>query len=345
MLIPIRHLSVPDGRVHFSASGDGHHFAICTPSGNCRLFDHDLIQTCEIEVGGGVEWIQLADTGRFILAGRATRIDGYALSGDNSPRFSLPVSGTSFACCAFRDNDEVLCVASWDREPILSAWNLRSSLRIAQAALPSRGGGGYSLISHPEGEAMAAIAFSGQSEEWMFWTHYSHCRLRVCERPEVLDISFPCFHPSGREFVSRHEALGLCRMKFPTAELIGSVQPKDAFPENPEDTFSYNVHFLRDDRFLVAQECLALYEFDLATLRPTQIVLSGADGMTFGKGGFFFGQSWQLAGGRLLTSDRLYDGKLRHRTLRLWDASMLCGPIASPDPARPYTRQLTGQPM
>ena len=116
---------------------------------------------------------------------------------------------------------------------------------------------------------MAVIAYSGQSEEWMFWAHYARGKLRVFEQPEMEDIAFPCFHPTGREFVSYHERLGLSRMRFPSGELIASVQPEQAFPDNPEDTFSYHVHFFRDDRLLVWQYNLALYEFDLATLRPT----------------------------------------------------------------------------
>src|SRR5262249_37759292 len=156
----------------------------------------------------------------------------------------LPVSGTSFQCCVFYSDEEVLCVASWDQKPILSAWNLRSSKAIADAALPKRGGGGYVLLPHPEGEAMAAVAFSGQSEEWLFWAHYSHGRLQVFEQPEISGVSFPCFHPTGREFVAHHDTLGICRMRFPSAHLIGSVRPEEAFPEKPEDVFSYGIHFL-----------------------------------------------------------------------------------------------------
>ncbi len=198
------------------------------------------------------------------------------------------------------------------------------------------------LLPHPEGEAMAAVAFSGQSEEWMFWTHYAHGRLRVYNQPEIEGVCFPCFHPTGRELVSAHERLGLCRVRFPAGGLIVRAQPEEAFPNAPEDTFSYYLHFSRDDRLLVWQENLALYEFDLATLRPTRTVLTGAEGMTFGENGFFSGQSWQLAGDRLLTSDTWYGEKFKNRTntLRLWDASKLFGRVSAPDPARPYTKQL-----
>jgi hypothetical protein len=233
-------------------------------------------------------------------------------------------------------------VASWDREPKLSAWDLNSLTLIAEASLPGRGGAGYNLVPHPEGEAMAAIAYSGQGEEWMFWTHYARGQLRVFCQPEIEDVAFPCFHPTGRELVSNHERLGLCRMRFPSGELIASIQPEQAFPDNPEDHFSYYIHFLRDDRLLAWQECLALYEFDLVTLRPTAAVLTGVEGMTFGENRFFSGQSWKLAGGRLLTSDSHHDQGFKNRqdTLRLWDASKLCGPLSAPDPARPYTQEL-----
>jgi hypothetical protein len=233
-------------------------------------------------------------------------------------------------------------VASWDREPKLTAWDLKSSASIDEVLLPARGGGGYNLVPHPEGEAMAAIAYSGQSEEWIFWAHYARGRLRVFEQPEIEDVSFPRFHPTGREFVSHHERLGLCRMQFPSGELIASVQPEEAFPDNQEDVFSYEMHFLRDDRFLTWQACLTLYEFDLKTLRPTATVLRGVEGMTFGEDHFFSGESWLLAGGRLLTSDCHHDRSFKKRTdtLRLWDASELTGQVSLPDPARPYTKEM-----
>ncbi len=191
---------------------------------------------------------------------------------------------------------------------------------------------------------MAAIAFSGQSEEWMFWAHYAHGRLQVFSRPEIEGVSLPWFHPTGREFVSQHDSLGLCRMRFPSGDLIASVKPEQAFPENPQDGFSYDVHFLGDDRLLAWQCNLALYQFDLATLRRIDVVLKGAEGMTFGEDRFFSGQSWQLAGGRLLTSDSYHDQGSRSRTytLRLWDASELYGGVSIPDPTSPFTRLLLG---
>lgn len=130
-------------------------------------------------------------------------------------------------------------------------------------------------------------------------------------------------------------------MQFPSGQLLATATPEQVFPDNPE-AFSFGNHFFRDDRFLAWQSGLALYEFDLETLRPTAAVLTGVDGMTFDEDHFFSGGSWQLAGGRLLTSDNQNDRKMENRTdtLRLWDASALCGPISQPDPARPYTQAL-----
>jgi len=306
------------------------------------LFDRDLTVINEIDVGIGVKWIQLDDTGGRVLVGRVTGIDVYPLTGSDggAPRVAIPVGGTSSLGCVFAMNGDLLVVASWDRTPSLSAWDLQSFRLIDEVPLPARGGAGYMLTPHPEGEVMAAVAYSGQSEEWMFWARFAHGRLRVYEQPEVFGVTLPCFHPTGREWVSHHERLGLCRMAFPSAELLGSVRPEEVFPT--EDVFSYEMHFFRDDRFMVWQADLALYEFDLATLRPTRTILDGIDGMKFGEGGFFSGMSFRLAGGRLLTTDKLYDKGIREsvRTLRLWDASAFCGEITPTDSSRPYTRKL-----
>lgn len=193
---------------------------------------------------------------------------------------------------------------------------------------------------------MAAIAFSGQNEEWLFWVHYRSGGFRVFDQPEIEEVSLPNFDPSGAEFVSHHESLGLCRMRFPTGEVIGSVRSEDAFPDNPGDAFGYDMHYLGSDRLLVWQMDLGLYEFDLNTLRPMRCVLSGVGGRTFGEDGFFSGQSWRMSGVRLLTSDVLFDGSFRNRatTLRLWDASALYGPSVSFDPTRPLTKELLAMP-
>jgi hypothetical protein len=92
----------------------------------------------------------------------------------------------------------------------------------------------------------------------------------------------------------------------------------------------------------VWQQNLALYELDFMTLRPVRAVLTGAEGMIYGKDRFFSEESWRLAGGRLLTSDSWHDAKFRSRTdtLRLWDASALFGHLSAPDPACPHTKQL-----
>jgi hypothetical protein len=342
MLKLIRKLRLADRPYHTSVSDDGTRLVIGSPAGKCWLFDTDLRQLDEIDFGVDVTWVQLNETGSVLLAGFQDHIDGFTTAGNIARSFKLPAPGTSGPCCVFRSSEQVVCVASWHREPKLTAWDLKSSTPIDEALLPDRGGAGYMLVSHPEGEAMAATAFSGQSEEWTFWAHYARGRVRVFREPELQDVALPWFHPTGREFVSYHERLGLCRARFPSGELIASVQPERAFPDNPDDAFSYDVHFFRDDRFLAWQCNLALYEFDLVTLRPTAAVLTGVEGMTFGEDHFFSGESWQLAGRRLLTSDWHHDQGIRNRTetLRLWDTSELSGPLSEPDPARPYTQEL-----
>lgn len=344
MLKPIATLSLPDRPYHTSVSADGRRFAACSPSGTCRLFDHNLRQIDEIELGAGVGWVQLDAAGTLLLVGFESHIDAYTTSANRSHSFALSIPGTSTQCCAFHADEPVLCVASWARGkgPRLTAIDLSSGKPITEALFPVRGYGGYTLVGHPEGEAMAAVAYSGQSEEWMFWAHFARGRLRVYEQPEMDDIPLPCFHPTGRELVSRHESLGFCRVRFPSGEVIASVEPETAFPNGSEDQFSYDVHFLDDNRFLVWQQDLALYEFELETLRCRQPVLTGVDGMTFGEGHFFSNGSWPLADGWLLTSDVKFDQDFRKRTdtLRLWDASALFSRASPPDSARPYTKQL-----
>jgi hypothetical protein len=124
--------------------------------------------------------------------------------------------------------------------------------------------------------------------------------------------------------------------------MLASVQPEEAFPDNPDALFSYDAHFTRDDRVLVQQDGGALYEFDLATLRPIRTVLAGAEGLVFGSNHFYCGGSFRLARDRLLTTDSQFQpkGTDKSMTLRLWDASMLFGSNSSFDPSRPYTRQL-----
>jgi hypothetical protein len=344
MLKPIRKLQFPGRPYHASVSDDGRRFAACTPSGKCRLFDNDLSQLDEVNLGANVAWLQLNPTGSILLVGFRDRIDGFTTDGNIVPSFKLAVQGTSGPCCAFSSHEPVICVASWDHEPRLTAWDPNSSTKIDEIVLPNRGGEGYILTPHPEGEAMALIAYSGQSEEWMFWAHYARGKLRVFSQPEIEGVAFPCFHPTGREIVSYHERLGLARMQFPSGELIASVEPEQAFPS--EDMFSYDVHFLRDDRFVAWQCNLAFYEFDLETLRPTATVLEGAEGMTFGEDRFFSERSWKLASCRLLTSDCHHDKGFKRRTdtLRLWDASGLSGQLSRPDPALPYTQELLSLP-
>lgn len=342
MLKPIRKLVLTDRPYYTSVSDDGRRFAVCTRSGKFLLFDHDLKQLDDRDFGDGVRWLRLDETGSLLVMGFQDHLEGFATAGNISPLFKLAVRRVSDPCCVLRSSERVLCIASWNKEPRLKAWDITSQNMIDETSLPHRGGAGYMLVPQPEGEAMAVIAYSGQSEEWMFWAHYARGKLRPFSQPEIEDVAFPCFHPTGRECVSYYERLGLCRMQFPSGELIASVQPEQALPHNPEDTFSYEVHFLRDDRFLVWQYNLALYEFDLSTLRPTAAVLTGVEGMTFGEDHFFSEGSWQLAGGRLPTSDCHHDQAFKNRTdtLRLWDASELSGQVSRPDPACPYTQAL-----
>lgn len=342
MLKLIRKLLLPDRPYFDSVSGDGKRLAICTRSGKCRLFDDDLSQLDEMDFGGNITWICLNETGSVLLVGFQDHIEGFTTTGNIAPLFQLGARNTTDPACFLKSDEQVICVASWDRKPKLTAWNYKTSTKIDEAVLPANGGGEYMIVPHPEGEAMAVVEYSGQSEEWMLWAHYACGRLRIFSQPLIEDVAFPCFHPTGRELVSYHERLGLCRIGFPSGELMGTVSPEEAFPDNLEDTFSYYIHFLRDDRFLAWQNNLALYEFDLATLRPLAAVLTNVEGMTFGKDQFYSEQSWQLAGGRLLTWDCHYDQEFKNRTdtLRLWNASDLSGPSSLPDPARPYTQEL-----
>ena len=341
MLRLIRSLRL-DGFHGGAASADGRRFVACVSPGVCVVLDHDMRQLARLEHLAKPEWVQLNGDGSLLLVGFTDHVEGYLVGGDAARCITLPVGGTSSTPCVFSRDEPVVCIASWDRDPTLAAYDLRSSERIAEHPLPPRGGEGYWLVPHPEGEAMAAIAFSGQSEEWLFWAHYKHGRLRVFERPEIQDVTLPNFDPFGAEFVSHHERLGLCRMRFPGGELLGRVAPEEAFPESPDDIFGYDMHYLGADRVLAWQTDLALYEFDLHTLRKTRRILNGLEGKVFGKGGFFSGQSWMLASGRLLTSDRQFDDSFRNAvlTLRLWDASALRGPTASVDSGRPFTKQL-----
>jgi hypothetical protein len=328
-----------------AASADGRRFVAWSGAGGCVLFDDGLREVARLDVGSRAQSVQLNDDGSLLVVGVGDAIEAYDLGrgGKRARALTLPVRGAwSVWPCAFVRDEPVVCVASWDREPVLGAYDLRSGELRAEHPLPKRGGEGYWLVRHPEGEAMAAVAYSGQGEEWMFWAHYRAGRLRVFETPEIRDVSLPNFDPAGGEFLSHHESLGLCRMRFPGGELIGSVRHEEAFPENPGDQFGYDVHYLDAGRVLVWQTCLALYEFDLDTMRPTRRVLGGVEGKTFGRGGFFSGQSWPMAGNRLLTSDRQFDEDFRgaRTTLRLWDASALYGPQAKCDPARPFTGKL-----
>ncbi len=321
----IRSLRLAERPYHAAVSADGRRFVACAQSGRCWFFDHNLRQLDDVHVGAGVRWVLLNKHGSVLVVCFQDHIAGFAASDDMAPLFNLPMVGDS-SHCAFWSDEQVLCVTSWDLEPKLTAWNLADSRIIDEAVLPDRGGEGYNVVAHPEGEAMALIAYSGQSEEWLFWAHYAGGRLRVFDKPEIEDVAYPCFHPTGREFVSYHERLGLCRMRFPSGELIASIAPEEAFPDNPDDTFAYGVHFFRDDRFLAWQTCLALYQFDLATLRPISAVLTGVAGKEFGADRFYSEASWQLADGRLLTSDCQHNPGFTRRidTLRLWDVCPNC---------------------
>jgi hypothetical protein len=340
MLKLIRSFCLPDEMRHYAVSADRRRFVACSESGDCLLFDQNLQQLEKFKFRTNAKWVQFNGDASLLLVGFAERIDGLRVVGGVSHSFTLPVGGTSLSPCVFSRDEPVVCIASWNSAPVLAAYDLQSLKMIAEHELPSRGGQGYDLVSHPEGEAMAAIAFSGQSEEWLFWAHYKSGRIRIFEQPEIEDISLPNFDPSGAEFVSHHERLGLCRMRFPTGELIGSVQPEDAFSN--EDGFNYYMHYLGSNRLLAWQTDLALYEFDLKSLRVARCILSGVDGRTFGENGFFSGQSWMMADGRLLTSDTLMHGRFANRTktLRLWDASALIEPSTPCDASRPLTKKL-----
>ena len=85
-----------------------------------------------------------------------------------------------------------------DDEPRIAAWDLISRRYIAEAPLPQCGGVGYSLVGHPEGEAMAAVASAGRVTTGCsgLITPAVAC---VYEHPEMEDVAFPRFRPTGRE--------------------------------------------------------------------------------------------------------------------------------------------------
>ena len=344
MLTQIRSLRLPIKGLYTSVSDDGRRLVVYSRDGICRLFDDDLRQLDEIEFEDGAEWVKLDESGSQLLVGHESHIDAYTTLGNFSHSFRLAAPGTSTVdCCVFKSDERVLCVASLDKTAKLSAWDIASRAIIAEKPLPcGNWAAGYELVSHPEGEAMVVAAYSGQSEELAVWAHYARGCLKVYDSPQIADVAIPCFHPTGREFVSHHETLGLCRVRFPTGELITSVPWQYAFPDNPDYEFSYQALFSRDDRVLVWQAQFALYEFDLDTLLPVRTVLAGADGKTFGEHGFYSGSCWRMAGNRLLTSDYQHEPSADSlETLRLWDASSLFGPMSRPDlVARPYTTQL-----
>src|SRR5690242_10995891 len=101
MLTSISKIQLPDRPYHTSVSGDGRRFAACAPSGKCRLFDNDLRQLDEIDLGSGTAWVQLDESGALLLVGFSSQIRGYATAGNISRSFELPISGTSSRCCAF----------------------------------------------------------------------------------------------------------------------------------------------------------------------------------------------------------------------------------------------------
>lgn len=292
-------------------------------------------------MGAGLQWIQLNESGFLLVAGFADHVSGFSTAGNLTPVFRLPI-GNSTDRCLIQSENQTICIALHDCAPRLSLWNFASAKKIDEVLIPDRDGAGYCLVPHPEDQALAVVGYSGNSEEWMYWAHLANNKLRLFHKPVLEDVAFPCFHPSGREFVSYYERCGLCRGSFPSAELLATASPEVAFPDNPEDTYSYDFHFFRNDRFLGWQTNLALYEFDLETLTPTAKVLKGVDGLEFGEDRLFSKQSWQLAGCRLLTSESHYDVGFKNvrYTLRLWDAAALSGEFAQPDPTASLTAQL-----
>lgn len=69
MLTQIRKVQLPDRPFHTSVSGDGRRFTACSPPGKCRFFDNDLRLLDEIDLGAGVDWVQLDESGSLLLSG------------------------------------------------------------------------------------------------------------------------------------------------------------------------------------------------------------------------------------------------------------------------------------
>ena len=58
MLKSVTTLQLADRPYHTAVSGDGRRFTASSPAGTCRLFNDELRQIDEIELGAGVDWLQ-----------------------------------------------------------------------------------------------------------------------------------------------------------------------------------------------------------------------------------------------------------------------------------------------
>jgi hypothetical protein len=299
------------------------------------------------EVGRDVRWVSFAPSDNLLLVGFPTSIHAFNLP-DLIPTGQVIPSVETHGC-VFSGGGTLLCTAGESRSGYdAQLWDVLAGRLVKTQSLPFRSSfQGYHLLPHPEAQIAAAVAFSGQSEEWMYWVDCAPDTFRVYNEPEIEGVPLPCFHPAGSEFLSAHESLGLCRMRFPTGEVIGSVQPGDAFPPepgaDPEDRhFGYDICYLSDNSALVQDEEAGLYRVDLETMRIVDPVLAEIEGHRLGRDTIFLGGFHQVPGQRLLTREFRYTPKFESRptTLRLWDASSLFGPLQTTSPDCAFTQLL-----
>src|ERR1044071_1439193 len=119
MLKLIRSLALPDQLHCCAVSADGRRVVACSKSGACYLFDQELRELDQMGPQAKVEWVQLNDDGSLLLLGFSDHIDGYNLAGGISRLLTFPIAGTSLFPCVFSSHEPVVCIASWDRDPIL----------------------------------------------------------------------------------------------------------------------------------------------------------------------------------------------------------------------------------
>jgi hypothetical protein len=353
VLRQIDHIVPSQRPFRITADGAGRTVVTCSDEGQCNVLSVNsdgLSLAGAFDLGRGVTWVALDPRAERLAVGFATHIELYEFP-TFRPVARLDVVRASN--CIFLDHGRSLCTAGEGRGPSgigmqLELWDRATPRAVAWEPLPRRGYD-YMLFPHPEGEVVAAVAFSGQHEEWMFWAHCGDGRVRVFEQAKIQDVPLPCFHPAGDEFLAVHEQLGLCRMRFPCGDVIDSLLPENAFPDedgiDPEDRhFGYDMCYVSDDSALIHDTDRGLYRLELDPLNVADPVLTHIDGAAVGLDGFFL-SGFQCLSGKLLLTTELHVGtRFSGLTwgLRLWDASSLFGPLTGPDRRHPNTAALIG---